>query len=112
MDEDGKGRPIATLEESVSIFDIADRTGFGYGPGVRYGMRIRYTFDDGTSSHAEDDDQCCYFKEVREPRVAASYFTRWFTDYGLSPSSRLSPFVSSRRQRRNPAPAPIAPISR
>ena len=40
MTEDEAGRPVATLEESVDIFDIADRTGFGYSSGVRYGMRL------------------------------------------------------------------------
>jgi len=42
--EDEVGRFVATLEEGIDSIDIAEREGFGYQPGARYGMRLRYGF--------------------------------------------------------------------
>ena len=42
---------------------------------------------------------CCYLNEVRDVKMAAGMFSRFFLEYGMQPSSRLLNFVNTRRQR-------------
>ena len=100
VDRDSTGRLRAYIEADEDVRVATKRNRFTSFDSSVLGARVRFRYRDNTgtrSSYAQN--ACCYFKELGDVRVAASYFTRYFSKVGISATSRVAPFVSKRRSR-------------